>query len=159
MIERPLVYPFYEESHLRRGRTVQRPVVLVSIGDPNLTFDALVDSGSEHVLADSTLAFAAGIDLGDPIDVEEIGLGGGIVEARFMPVTAYLHPPMGVDLDLIAWDLDIGFIDGWRPLYPCILGNVGFLDRFTVTISRFAQATAVEPVETFDDRFGLPTSD
>ena len=66
---------------------------------------------------------------------------------------------MGVDLDLIAWDLDIGFIDGWRPLYPCILGNVGFLDRFTVTISRFAQATAVEPVETFDDRFGLPTSD
>ena len=86
-------------------------------------------------------------------------MGGGIVEARFMPVTAYLHPPMGVDLDLIAWDLDIGFIDGWRPLYPCILGNVGFLDRFTVTISRFAQATAVEPVETFDDRFGLPTSD
>ena len=59
MIDRPLVYPFYEEAHFRRGRTVQRPVVLVSIGDPNLTFDALVDSGSEHVLADSTLEFPA----------------------------------------------------------------------------------------------------
>ena len=157
MIDRPLVYPFYEEAHFRRGRTVQRPVVLVSIGDPNLTFDALVDSGSEHVLADSTLAFAAGIDLSDPIDIEEIGLGGGIVEARFMPVTGYLHPPTSADLEPIAWDLDVGFIDGWRPLYPCILGNVGFLDRFTVTISRFAQATAIEPVEVFDDRFGLPT--
>ena len=71
MIDRPLVYPFYEEAHLRRGRSVQRPVVLVSIGDPQLTFEALVDSGSEHVLADSMLAIAAGIDLSDPIDVEE----------------------------------------------------------------------------------------
>ena len=154
MIDRPLVYPFYEEAHLRRGRSVQRPVVLVSIGDPQLTFEALVDSGSEHVLADSTLAIAAGIDLSDPIDVEEIGLGGDIVEARFMPVTAYLHPPGAIDSDPVAWDLDVGFIDGWRPLYPCILGNVGFLDRFTVTISRFAQATAVEALEAFDARFG-----
>jgi hypothetical protein len=154
MTERALVYPFYEEAHLRRGRIVQRPVVLVSIGDPDLRFDALVDSGSEHVLADSTLAYASGIDLSDPVDIEEIGLGGGIVEARFMPVTAYLHPPAGVDAEPITWDLDVGFIDGWRPLYPCILGNVGFLDRFTVTISRFAQATAVEEVDAFDDRFG-----
>ncbi len=116
MIDRALVYPFYEEVHLRRGRTVQRPVVLVSIGDPSLTFDALVDSGSEHVLVDSTLAFAAGIDLSDPIDIEEIGVGGGIVEARFMPVTGYLHPPKAAELEPIAWDLDVGFIDGWRPL-------------------------------------------
>ena len=71
-----------------------------------------------------------------------------------MPVTAYLHPPGAIDSDPVAWDLDVGFIDGWRPLYPCILGNVGFLDRFTVTISRFAQVTAVEALEAFDARFG-----
>lgn len=55
MIDEIFVCPFYEEAHLRRGRTVQRPVVLVLIGDPNVTFDALVDTGGEHVLADSTL--------------------------------------------------------------------------------------------------------
>jgi hypothetical protein len=148
------VYPFYAEEHLRRGRTVLRPVVPVSLGDARLVIDALVDSGSEHVLADATLATVAGIDLENPIDIEEIGLGGGIVEARFVPVTAYLHSPPDRLGDPQTWELDVGFIEGWRPLYPCVLGNVGFLDRFTVTISRFAHATAVEPVTTFDDRFG-----
>ena len=151
MIDRPLVYPFYEEAHLRRGRSVQRPVVLVSIGDPQLTFEALVDSGSEHVLADSTLAMAAGIDLSDLIDVQEIGLGGGIVEARFMPVTEYLHPP-GLSTLTRSRGISISASSTERPLYPCILGNVGFLDRFT--ISRFAQATAVEALEAFYARFG-----
>ncbi len=30
----------------------------------------------------------------------------------------------------------------------------GFFDRFTVTLNRYAQAIAIEPVETFDARFG-----
>jgi hypothetical protein len=83
MIESPLVYAFFAETHLRRGRTVMRPVVRISMADMTLIVDALVDSGNEHVLADSTLALAAGVDLSNPVDVEEIGLGGGIVEARF----------------------------------------------------------------------------
>jgi hypothetical protein len=151
-----LVYPFFAENHLRRGRTVLRPIVLVSIGTVDLILDALVDSGSEHVLADESVAIAAGINLASPLDTEEIGLGGRIVEARFVAVKAYLHSP-GNDptSSPTSWDLEVGFISGWRPLYPCILGNVGFLDRFTVTISRYSQATAIEPMETFDDRFGL----
>jgi hypothetical protein len=156
MIDGSFVYPFYAEAHLRRGRTVLRPVVRMSIADTTVIVDALVDTGSEHVLADSALAIAAGVDLDHPVDVEEIGLGGGVVEARFVAVTAYLHPPTAIDTALPAWDLDVGFIDGWRPLYPCILGNVGFLDRFTVTVSRLAQATAVEAAAAFDERFGSP---
>ena len=35
-----------------------------------------------------------------------------------------------------------------------LLGSVGFLDQFTVTASRFAQAVAVEERDAFDDRFG-----
>lgn len=35
-----------------------------------------------------------------------------------------------------------------------ILGSVGFLDQFTVTLSRHAQATAVEHREESDRRFG-----
>ena len=134
-----------------------RPVVRISVADASLIVDALVDTGSEHVLADSTLALAAGVDVSNPVDVEEIGLGGGIVEARFATVTAWLHPPAGVNVEPVAWELDVGFIDNWRPLYPCILGNVGFLDQFTVTVSRFAQATAIEPVAAFDGRFDPPT--
>jgi hypothetical protein len=156
MTAQTFVYPFYQEDHLRRGRTVFRPVVRFSIGAVRPIVDALVDTGCEPVLADSSLALIAGIDLSNPIDVERIGIGGGLVEARFVEVTGHLHPPVGIDAEPIAWTLDVGFIDSWRPLYPCLLGNVGFLDRFTTTVSRFAQATAVEPSDTFDDRFGSP---
>ena len=153
MIDGPYVYPFASEVHLRRGRTVLRPVVRVALADPALVLNALVDTGSEHVLADSSIAVAAGLDLTRPIDVEEIGLGGGVVEARFAEVTGFLHTPGDSHAQPVSWTLEVGFVDDWRPVYPCILGNIGFLDQFTVTISRFAQATAVERREAFDDRF------
>jgi hypothetical protein len=37
-------------------------------------------------------------------------------------------------------------------------GSVGFLDRFTITASRFAQAVAVEDRDAFDERFGRTIS-
>jgi hypothetical protein len=45
--------------------------------------------------------------------------------------------------------------DGWHSFGLVLLGNVGFLDHFTVTASRFSQAVAVEDRDRFDDRFGL----
>ncbi len=39
-----------------------------------------------------------------------------------------------------------------------LLGSVGFLDRFTVTMSRFAQALAVEERTAFDERYGTVLS-
>jgi hypothetical protein len=36
-----------------------------------------------------------------------------------------------------------------------LLGNVAFLDRFTIAASRFSQAVAVEDRDSFDDRFGV----
>jgi hypothetical protein len=44
---------------------------------------------------------------------------------------------------------------GRRPQRRGALGSVGFLDRFTVTASRFAQAVAVEERDVFDERFGI----
>lgn len=83
-------------------------MVPVAVGDEHLVVDALVDTGGEHVLADASLALAAGISLDDPVDVEEIGLGGGIVLAHFVQVTAWLHPPAGHDLTPVIWDFDVG---------------------------------------------------
>jgi hypothetical protein len=39
-----------------------------------------------------------------------------------------------------------------------LLGSIGFLDRFTITASRFAQAVAVEDRDAFDERFGPPSA-
>lgn len=71
-------------------------------------------------------------------------------------MTGFLHTPRDSQEQPVSWTLEVGFVDDWRPVYPCILGSIGFLDQFTVTISRFAQATAVERREAFDDRFSSP---
>lgn len=46
-------------------------------------------------------------------------------------------------------------LDGWHSFGLVLLGNVGFLDHFTVTASRFSQAVAVENRSRFDDHFGV----
>ena len=53
------------------------------------------------------------------------------MEAKFVEVVGTLHPPDGAGVEPVSWTLDIGFIDQWRPLYPVLLGNAGFFDRFT----------------------------
>jgi len=44
------------------------------------------------------------------------------------------------------------------PENPVLLGSVGFLDQFTITASRYAQAVAVENRDTLDERFGTVLS-
>lgn len=88
-----LIFPFFQEDHLRRGRAVLRPVAQFSLGIGQPVVPALIDTGSEHVLADASLALIAGIDLDDPADVEELGIGGGFVRARFVEVPAgFIRP-------------------------------------------------------------------
>ncbi len=52
------------------------------------------------------------------------------------------------------WEAQVGFVRGWHSYSLVLLGSVGFLDRFTVTASRYAQAIAVEDRDAFDERFG-----
>ena len=45
-------------------------------------------------------------------------------------------------------------MQGWHSYSFVLLGSVGFLDRWTVTASRFAaQAVAIEDRDAFDERF------
>jgi hypothetical protein len=82
------LYPFIAEPELRRDRTVLRPVVTVGfVGLDGIVVDALVDSGSEHVLADALIAQELGIDLAAVTDSEPLGIGGSVVDARFATVT------------------------------------------------------------------------
>lgn len=46
-----------------------------------------------------------------------------------------------------------GVIREWRPTFQVVLGQLGFMDHFTVTMSRHAQETAVEAVTEYDKRF------
>lgn len=132
-----------------------RPVVPIAIvgGTSSPPVDALVDSGSENILASAWLAAAAGLDLAGAHSSLELGMGGHSVTARFLDVQLRLLAPGGSDEDFVEWPAEVGFVEEWRPTWPALLGQVGFLDSFTVTMSRHAQSVAVEAWEVFEDRF------
>lgn len=117
---------------------------------------ALIDSGSEHVLAAPWLANDVQADAWRPADEMDLGIGGDVLRVRFLDCQLRLHPPGGDHDDFVEWPSEVGFVSVWKPTFPMILGQRGFLDHFTVTMSRQAQLTAVEPWEVFDERFGIP---
>jgi hypothetical protein len=160
----PWVYPYVEDPHssgvYHRDNIVLRPVLEIELLGPALLPDddpprvaALVDSGAERSFAAPWLARAIGADLHDAPEIR-VGLGGSVRRVQFAQVTLRLHEPAGTTS--IEWQADVGFIDSWEPPWGLLLGQRGFFDQFTVSLNRYAQAFAIEPVERFDDRFGPP---
>jgi hypothetical protein len=132
------------------------PVALVG-AEISPPVQALVDSGCEHVLADWWLAHAAGVDPKGSAREIKLGLGGDSIQVRFVDVRMRLFAPDSPqDEHFAEWEGEVGFVQHWRPTWPMLLGQIGFLDQFTVTMSRLAATTAVEHKEVFDQRFGVP---
>lgn len=75
--------------------------------------------------------------------------------ARYKTVDLRLHHHDGNPGELRRRKTLVGFVEGWHSFGLVLLGSVGFLDRWTVTASRFAQAVAVEDRDAFDARFGI----
>ena len=152
----PWLYP-YQEDGPRLGSVVLRPIVPITLAGADVAPAALalVDSGCEHVLAAPWLAAAAGVEQRTSQRHLDLGIGGRTVNVWFSDLTLRLHPPDGGDDEFVEWQAEVGFVDHWRPTWPILVGQVGFLDRFTVTMSRLAQQVAVEAGEEFDRRFGV----
>jgi hypothetical protein len=150
----PWLYPYAAEHQLRRGREVLRPVVPVSLAnrDEIRPRVGLVDTGAENVLGADWLADLAGIDLSENTGKALIGVGGQVAEVIFAEAELRLHAP-GAAAKVITWRADVGFVPDWQAPFPLVLGQVGFLDRFTVTVHRGAAILAIEDWEVFDARF------
>ena len=151
--DRAWLFPYVAETVPRRDRAVLRPLLPLSVGPvAAIRRWALVDTGAESVLAADWVADAAGVNLGNRLDVVRIGIGGQVADVAFYEVELGLHDPEA-PAERISWRADIGFVPRWQAEFPVVLGQVGFLDQFTVTFSRTAAMLAVEPRETFDQRF------
>ena len=135
-----------------------RPFVPVSLAIADTStpeLEGLIDTGADGVLASNLLADELGLDLSDNEGEEQHAVGGRTVIARYKTVDLRLHHHDGDPDQLRQWEALVGFVQGWHSFGLVLLGSVGFLDRFTVTASRFAQAIAVENHGTFDERFGV----
>jgi len=162
----PWVYAYEEEhrpqEHRFLERPLLRPVVVIRFAGARLSEQnvaALVDSGSDHVLAAPWIAQEIGVEP-DPHREMWIKVGGAVRPVRFADVTIHLLPPAatvrqgGFDADAtVNWETQVGFFTQWdSPPWMAVLGQVGFFDRFTVTMSRHSQALAVSHQEDFDER-------
>jgi predicted aspartyl protease len=154
----PWLYPYREDPYATRlGGPVFRPFVEISLahgGESTTVLDGLVDTGADAILASDLLAEQLGIDLSDHEGETPHAVGGRVLTARYKTISLRLHSG---DAEVSAYrerEAQVGFVQGWHSYSFVLLGSVGFLDRWTVTASRFAQAVAVEDRDVFDERFG-----
>jgi hypothetical protein len=130
------------------------PITLVGVDRSTPVF-ALIDSGSEHVLAAPWLANAVGISSSSAHDEMDLGIGGDVIRVGFVDLSIRLHPDGGGDDEYVEWQCEVGLVSQWKPTFPVILGQRGFFDQFTVTMNRQAQTVAIEDWRAFDDRFSI----
>lgn len=171
--ELPWVYAYEEEHRPQEHRFLEkpllRPVVVVRFAGARLSehnVAALVDSGSDHVLAAPWIAQEIGVEPDRDREMS-IKVGGAVRPVRFADVTIHVLPPEtnvrqgGFDASsTVSWETQVGLFTQWEsPPWMAVLGQVGFFDRFTVTISRHSQTLAVSHQGDFDERYPpRPTS-
>lgn len=155
----PWRYPYQLDAP--RQREVLRPIVSARLrgNDMSTPVLALVDSGSEHILAAPWLASDTAVDLTKPKYVTEIAVAGGTPEITFVDLHVRLQHPDGDDEHYLEWEAEVGFPNYWRAPWPMLLGQHGFFDTFTVSMHRSAALTVIEPWERFDERFGIEYSE
>jgi hypothetical protein len=155
----PWLYPYREDAQSTRlGAPIFRPFVQISLanGDRSTSqLTGLVDTGADAVLASNLLTVELGVDLADNEGESQHAVGGRTLTARYKTIAMRLHPGDGVQDVYLEWPVRVGFVEDWHSDGLVLLGSVGFLDRFTVTASRFAQAVAIEERDAFDERFGV----
>lgn len=152
----PWVYPY--QSDPRGGEHALRPVALVLVeGDITRQY-AMADTGSDHTILSPKVADDLGIDLDadSPTDLAFAGREQPVYPAT---VALSLLPPRGSPGEPLTWDADVVVASHWVAWFDVLLGQRGFLDRYTVTFSRHAAAFAVEPLDVFDQRFESPPVD
>jgi hypothetical protein len=166
----PWVYPYIEERRAEGSDFLRepllRPLVVVRLegarrGSHNLV--ALVDSGADHILAAPWIAQDIGVTP-DPNRSIRARIGGATRPVRFADVTVHLAPP---DIEVDAggferdrthsWQAHVAFFETWEnPPGSVVLGQIGFLNQFTVTMNRLSQAFAITDVNDFDQRYNSP---
>jgi hypothetical protein len=158
----PWIYSYKEDgSSTRLGQPILRPIVPVSLVHRDQSvgqFTGLIDTGADAILASDLLTVELEIDLTDNEGEATHAVGGKVLETRYKTIELRLHPNDAAEDVYIQWQAQVGFVKGWHSDGLVLLGSIGFLDRFTVTASRFAQAVAVEDRDTLDERFGTVLS-
>jgi hypothetical protein len=162
----PWTYPYQREVRADNSfieYELLGPVVTIRLSGERLSAHnvaALVDSGSDHILAAPWIAQDIGVTP-DPMREMQLQVGGHTRTVRFADVTISLLPPE-VEIhqggyepsEVRSFEGQVGFFLEWAsPPWMVVLGQRGCFDRLTITMSRYSQALAVTGFSDFDERF------
>lgn len=158
----PWLYSYQEDvQSTRLGQPILRPFVPISLvhADQSTSrLEGLIDTGADAILASDLLTVELDIDLDENEGEATHAVGGKVLETRYKTIDLRLYPSDGAEDSYIQWQTQVGFVKGWHSDGLVLLGSVGFLDQFTVTANRYAQAVAVEDRDAFDEHFGTVLS-
>jgi hypothetical protein len=149
------LYPY---TDFGEGRDfLPHPVLraVVPVGSPRLgvTFAAIIDTGGPITVVSPAFIAAVGDEAQDTGEWTVLRLAGRRYEAPLLSLTLAVHPSRAVPEGPRLWESTVGVLDPWpHEGTALILGQHGFLDRFTVTFG--PEGFAVEPGATYVDRFG-----
>jgi hypothetical protein len=135
---------------LHPPKRLERPTVdvLLSCGQLDFEFKALIDTGAPRNVFPRGCADALAIDLsGTHKTVRQHELLGNRWDA--VPVLVHLTLPPFHDL---TWEAEVDFLlDDW-PMPFGLLGQEGFLDRWVVIFNRYKDYFIVQEVDAFEQR-------
>jgi hypothetical protein len=150
------LYPY---TDFGEGRDfLPHPVLraVVPVGSPGLvvTFAAIIDTGGPITVVSPAFVDAVGDEAHDTGERTVLRLAGRRYDAPLLSLTLALHSIRKVPEVPRRWASTVGMLDPWpHEGTALILGQNGFLDRFTVTFG--PEGFAVEPGDTYGARFGL----
>ncbi len=148
-------YTDFGESHGTLGRPVLRAALRVAVPGRRSSFTALIDTGGPlTVVSEEVIASAgdAAVATGQTLPIR---LGGRAFEARLFELALQAIPPVGAHDPRRSWHGLAGVLDPWpHQGTSVILGQIGFMENFTVTFG--PDHFAVEPGNVFGKRFPPP---
>ena len=145
MIEQPseqLRFPYVRfpvsDPFTKRQSVVYRPVIPVILHSRKmaLTCQALIDSGADECIFSGEVAFALGFPLLQGKPRVFAGIGGSVI--------GYLHPTT-LHLGRVRFACPIYYSDEWNHLRFGLLGQVGFLSHFGISLDYRAKQITFTP--------------
>jgi hypothetical protein len=166
--EFPWAFPYIEDKpnfgFYQEGEPVLRPAAEIQLLGPAVTPDtaprvaALIDSGSERTIAAPWLARAIGVEP-DPSSEITVSIGQRPRKVRFADAMLRISPFAADPFEShYEWQAYIGFFDHWEPTWGLLLGQRGFFEEFSVTMSRYTQMMVLEPYDAMEQRFASQIS-
>lgn len=147
-------YPYtdFGEGHGRSPQPVLRAVVAAATPGAHARFSAIIDTGGPITVVASDVLTTGG----DPLrrgDTMLLRLDGATSEVPLYDLTLEVRPPStAIDAEPVSWRGIVAVLDPWpHQGTAVILGQLGFLDSFTVTLG--PDGFVLEPASAFRDRF------